>query len=102
VLEAFPDRAASPDVAFRVAGWFWATRKARISDRESEALALNTLADLAARQLQRDQRHPMERSYFQDITRAINGGLNGADDRWRRYLRCCEVLGVTTSTAHPA
>lgn len=84
-LEARPDRAASPDVAFRIAGWFWATRLTR------EGCALNAMADAV---VDHADEPAFARATFDKITRAINGGLNGADDRWQRYLRCCEALGV--------
>ncbi len=95
VLEAEPDRAASPDVAFRIAGWFWATREARHGGPMT-ADSLNVYADLAAEALV-DGDARAARDFFDAITRAINGGTNGADDRWRLYLRCCEALGVTAS-----
>ena len=53
-LETNPDLAASPEVAFRIAGAFW---------RDHE---LNELAD---------------QSRFELITRRINGGLNGLAER---------------------
>lgn len=57
-LEGHPEMAAQPDVGFRVAGWFWTTH------------GLNALADAGQ---------------FDAITRAINGGQNGAEDRRRRF-----------------
>lgn len=92
-LEAWPEAVLRPGVGFRVAGWFWATRRVRRSDRRNEDLSLNQLAEEADSQLRADPAHPMERSYFRDITRAINGGLNGAAQRWAYYLRAREVLG---------
>jgi putative chitinase len=53
-----PARAARPRYAFRVATWFWTTH------------GLNELAD---------------RDDFETITRRINGGLNGYEDRKRRW-----------------
>ncbi|HUR93043.1 MAG TPA: hypothetical protein VMY76_00570 [Gemmatimonadales bacterium] len=92
-LELDPELAASPDVAFRAAGWFWATRYKKQT--------LNDLADIAGQFVGRSIHHGegqlnTARLWFDRITRAINGGLNGADDRWLRYLRCCEALGVTS------
>jgi len=54
-----PEQAASPEVGFRVAAWFWQTR------------GLNNLAD---------------QGDFRGITRRINGGYNGLADR-EAYLR---------------
>jgi predicted chitinase len=65
-LIADPSLAASPRGGFRIAGLFW---------REH---GLNALADA---------------NQFEQITRRINGGTNGADDRSRRYKRCLAVLG---------
>ncbi|XXF81046.1 glycoside hydrolase family 19 protein [Myxococcaceae bacterium GXIMD 01537] len=66
-LEGNPTRAKDPDVSYRVAGWYWDSRN------------LNPLAD------------------FQDfvgITRAINGGLNGLDQRQRYYAVAKQALGA--------
>jgi putative chitinase len=54
-----PQRAADPDVGFRIATWYWQTR------------GLNNLAD---------------QGNFREITRRINGGYNGLADR-EAYLR---------------
>lgn len=64
-LEEQPHLVATPAVGFRVAGWFWTSR------------GLNALAD---------------RGDIDAITRRINGGLNGAADRRRRYARALRVL----------
>jgi putative chitinase len=64
-LEANPNQAASPDVAFRIAACFWANH------------GLNALAD---------------QSEFVTITKRINGGINGLDDRQRYYARAKLVL----------
>jgi sialidase-1 len=53
-LEGKPELAASPEVGCLVAGWFWQTRR------------LNALADDGA---------------FREITRRINGGFRGLDQR---------------------
>ncbi|MNX33285.1 Chitinase class I [compost metagenome] len=60
-----PEQAADPVVGFQIAGLFW------------ERNGLNALADS-------DQ--------FDEITRRINGGQNGADDRRRLYALALEVL----------
>ncbi len=59
---AHPTRLADPDLACRSAGWFWNTRK------------LNPDAD---------------RDDVETITRVINGGLNGFDDR-QQLLRAAK------------
>jgi len=61
-----PEWAASPQVGFRTAAWYWKTRN------------LNSYAD---------------RGDFQGITKRINGGYNGAADRNARYARCRRVMG---------
>lgn len=94
LLEADPQTVLLPLTGFRVAAWFWASRLVRRSDRRSEDLTLNQLADDADAQLREEPSRPMERSYFQDITRAINGGLGHADRRWNYYLRAREALGL--------
>lgn len=65
-LEEQPELAAMPEHGFRVAAWYWSTRK------------LNPLAD---------------RGNVRAITIAINGGLNGYDDRVRRWEAAKMVLG---------
>jgi putative chitinase len=62
-----PAQLEQPGPACRSAGWFWQTRK------------LNPLADASA---------------FAQITRRINGGLNGYDDRLAYYERAKAALGV--------
>lgn len=69
-LVNFPDRAADPEVAFRVAASYWNT---------------HNLSDYA------------DRDEFDKITKVINGGLNGKTDRDRLYARALEVLGGATS-----
>lgn len=65
-LEQRPELAATPTVGFRIAGQFWADH------------GLNRLAD---------------EGKFEQITRRINGGNNGAAERLERYRRCLKVLG---------
>ena len=55
-----PDKVSSPEIGFRVAAWFWKTH------------GLNELADAGA---------------FLDITKRINGGTNGLENRQARFLR---------------
>jgi putative chitinase len=64
-LEESPTRAAEPDVAFRVAAWFWESRE------------LNSYADTGN---------------FREITRRINGGYNGMADREAFWARAKAVL----------
>lgn len=60
-----PERAADPDVAFRIATWYWGSRD------------LNQYADAGN---------------FSAITYRINGGYNGAADRNQYYQRAQSVL----------
>lgn len=69
-LLADPARAASPEVAFRVAGLFWSKK------------GLNELADVATADA------------FTAITKRINGGTNGLADRQAFYAAARTVLGV--------
>jgi putative chitinase len=65
-----PQLAETPEVGARIAAWFWHSH------------GLNALADRA------------DDAAFQTITRRINGGLNGLDDRRAYYARARSVLGV--------
>ncbi len=67
-LVSNPDQAATPDVAFAIAGLFW------------ERKGLNDLADAGN---------------FTEITRRINGGQNGAADREHFYALAEQVLGAS-------
>jgi len=62
-----PELAARPEAGFRIAGLFWKRN------------GLNELADLQD---------------FELITRRINGGLNGLEDRLKYYDRAKEVLEI--------
>lgn len=64
-LEGSPHLAAQPEVAARIAAAYWRTH------------SLNTLAD---------------RGDFRQITRRINGGLNGYRDRQHLYAAALRVL----------
>ena len=70
-LVSDPGHAALPDLAFRIAGLFWLKK------------GLNEKADLATADA------------FREITKRINGGLNGIKDRERFYAVARTVLGVT-------
>lgn len=67
-----PEMAETPDVAFRIAGAFWknTTRKGK---------NLNQLADTKD---------------FVEITKAINGGTNGLQERQEYYASALRVLGA--------
>ena len=69
-LVADPARAALPELAFRIAGLFWSKK------------GLNELADRATPDA------------FREITRRINGGFNGLEDRQKFYAVARRVLGV--------
>src|SRR5262245_25985719 len=69
-LIANPPQAATPQVAFRVAGLYWSKK------------GLNELADMATDDA------------FREITRRINGGTNGLADRQAFYAVARNVLGV--------
>ncbi len=66
-LEDDPTYAATPDVGFRIAGWYWKTHDC------------NSLADAGR---------------FDAITRKINGGLNGKTARDMYYARALKVFGI--------
>lgn len=66
-LVGHPERAADPEVAFRIAGAFWKSR------------GLNELAD---------------RREFERITRRINGGLNGLEERRKFYNKAKSLYGL--------
>jgi putative chitinase len=72
-LVSDPARAALPELAFRVAGLFWSKK------------GLNELADRATDDA------------FREITRRINGGFNGLEDRRKYYAAACAVLGVSAA-----
>lgn len=65
-----PDQAAEPAGACATAAWFWLTR------------GLNALADAGR---------------FTDITRSINGGTLGLQQRISYWQRACRTLGVAVA-----
>ena len=73
-LVSDPARAAQPELAFRIAGLFWSKK------------GLNELADRATAEA------------FREITRRINGGFNGLEDRRKFYAVARTVLGVVDET----
>jgi putative chitinase len=62
-----PEQAATPTIGLSIAGMFWRTN------------GLNALAELGD---------------FREITRRINGGFNGLDDRLKYYERAKAALGA--------
>lgn len=64
-LIADPLQAATPEVGFRTAGLYWSKN------------GLNELAD---------------KQFFKTITKRINGGFNGLEDRTKYYVRAKAVL----------
>lgn len=73
-LVSQPERAAEPEVAFRVAALYWMNR------------GLNELAD---------------RQDFREITRRINGGFNGLADRMKYFERARSALADWVGTRAP-
>lgn len=69
-LVANPPAAATPAIAFRIAGLFWSKK------------GLNELADLGTADA------------FKEITRRINGGSNGLVEREKFYTIAKQVVGV--------
>lgn len=63
-----PERLEQPEYAARSAGWFWQSR------------GLNELAD---------------KQMFLNITKRINGGTNGYQQRCEFYDRALQVIGVS-------
>lgn len=68
-LENHPEKALELENTFRIACWFWTSRK------------LNLFADKGS-------------GHFDEITFKVNGGYNGKVDRDKYYKRALEVLGV--------
>lgn len=75
-LEAQPELAAKPEVGFRIAGWFWLSRN------------LNALSDVIPQS-------PAPSRTFDEVTRRVNGGLNGKPQRDEYFARACHAFGVT-------
>ena len=68
-LEAQPELVETPAVGFRVAAWFWESRQ------------LNHWADMGTVES------------FREITRRINGGRNGLEQREAYHRRAQQVFG---------
>lgn len=69
-----PDRAATPEVGFRIAALYWKSR---------------------------DISTPADAGDFREVTRRINGGFNGLPDRTDFYERARQVLAETGFVAEP-
>lgn len=74
-LEAQPELLETTDLAAASAGWWWAARK------------LNVIADADTEEA------------FRTVTRRINGGLNGWDDRLARWHVAREWLAPRAASA---
>lgn len=98
VLEHEPELILEPEVGFRVAGWFWSTKQSGDQSLNDLADSIAGLVEFGGLRPGHDGKPPMARWLFDRITKAVNGGLNGADERWAYYLRALDVLGVTRST----
>ena len=67
---AHPELVATPEWACRSAGHYWSLRKlSQVADENTE-------------------------ESFKEMTRRINGGLNGWKDRLKFWRKACSVLGV--------
>ena len=66
-LEQMPEHGANANTGFRAACWFWTSKGCPAPARKGDVLA---------------------------VTKIINGGTNGLDDRKARFERACKVLGV--------
>jgi len=62
-----PEIAAFPEYGFRTAVWFWGTRNLNV---------------------------PSDAGDIKTVTKKINGGFNGLEDRKARYAKAKKVLGV--------
>lgn len=69
-LLTFPETLGEPELAADSAGWFWAIHR-------PELLELSK-----------------DKNNIEKITRKINGGLNGLDDRLAKFQIACNLLGI--------
>lgn len=74
-LEGDPKLAAVPEHGFRIAALFWKIK------------GLNELADKLDL-----SGGPVDYQVFRQITRKINGGFNGLDDRWKYFKSAIKAL----------
>jgi putative chitinase len=82
-LVADPEKAAEAEHGFKIASWFWVKGAGeRMNDTAKKRVPvgsnLNTIADIPD---------------FEATTFAINGGLNGWDQRLKYYHKALEILG---------
>ena len=82
-LVSNPEKAAVPEHGFKIASWFWVKgagerMNATALKRVPFGSNLNAIADIPD---------------FEATTLAINGGLNGWDQRLKYYHRNLEILG---------
>ena len=68
---AHPELLSQPEWAVRSACWWWENRK--LTDIAESATLGNEIA-------------------FRRITKIINGGYNGWDDRWKLYGKSCQAV----------
>lgn len=80
-LEENPEQAAKPEVGFRTAGYFWASRK------------LNEKADA----INVEDIKKKDYTTFDVITRRINGGYRGKVDRQMYFVAALKALGVQSA-----
>jgi len=73
-----PDEAAKPEVAFRIAGWYWRSRNLNAVTADGGVSA------------------------FRAITRSINGGYNGWEDRLRYYQAARQELATGGAPLTPS
>lgn len=92
-LERYPERLLEPALGFRASAWFWGTHSvSRLPGIAPGKVSLNEAADAVEGHWALDHVH-IATACFDAISRALNGGLNGASERWAYYLRAREVLG---------
>ncbi|QYW06488.1 putative endolysin [Pseudomonas phage UAntarctica] len=73
-LVSNPEKLEEPKYGARAAAWFWETK------------GCNTLADLSGVETAK------ELAGFTDLTKRINGGTNGLDDRLKRFKLALSVI----------
>jgi predicted chitinase len=83
-LEADPELAATPEVGFRIAALYW------------QRHGLNQLADALTLTLNR-----RDEETTKEITRRINGGLNGFADRMIYFRRTVRILSEREDAVSP-
>lgn len=79
-LEGHPEQAFTPAVGFRLAAWFWNSRK--LNDL-ADKLILHTASEIGG---------SADANTFDNITLKINGGYNGKPQRDAYYQRACVIF----------